>query len=619
MITHRTAAVHPCHRRDLCGCCCCSRRIRTSCGGVETIRWWSCAKWWWWWLLLLLLLLELGSGTRQSSGSSNGVWAFDSSPTMTPGGWRTRRRPCHFPLQPPQQSSSWQPLQPFLTSSLLLVHNQNNNDNNNDKDNDDITNNNNNSQRNARLLMASAPTTTTTNTTTPSSLMILSSLLVLMVATLGVVVSAADAADAAITVTSTTSTTAAAVVVAATTTTSVQQESFSGFIAGFLLTFAKTVVRYPLDTATVRLQVAVPNIATRTGNSSNDSNSSNDNHSDHSNSSSNDSNHNEPYYSIWQPARLLENCYRGFALSFLSTIPAGAFYFAVKDAVTHVLSQPVAITTTTILGGGGGQAWPLSGSLPPLLVTMIAVALAQVPYWIIRNPSEVVKTRQQAELDGFDATVPVLQAYQRLYANEGWQGFYTGYWENVIYSYPSDVIKFTCYGYWVTAFAHAMNHDGGGGGGTTSMAPTPLQGAIVGALVTVLAQYSTTPLDVVRNRLMTTTTTTFGTTNEPHQHHHGARPRPEEKRHPHHHSLVSMNAATGTMESSTSSSSPPSIALYAQALVQLAQQEGLKGLFAGGWPTILKSLIIGAIQFATYEQTKLMMLASTTSATPSHL
>jgi len=373
-----------------------------------------------------------------------------------------------------------------------------------------------------------------------------------------------------------------------TAATSVQQESLSGFIAGFLLTFAKTLVRYPLDTATVRLQVAA----------------------------NNNDNDDEPYYSIWQPARLLENCYRGFALSFLSTIPAGAFYFAVKDAVTHVLSQPFSVVdwlpSSTRTGG------LISLSLPSLLVTMIAVALAQLPYWIIRNPSEVVKTRQQAELDGFDATVPVLQAYQRLYATEGWKGFYTGYWENVIYSYPSDVIKFTCYGYWVTAFAHAMSTTSDVGG--AAIAPTPVQGAMVGALVTVLAQYSTTPLDVVRNRLMTTTQPTkrtFGTKEEQQYYNQGARQRQEKERHhhdPHHHSLVSMNAAARTMESSSKSSMsspPPSIALYAQALVQLAQQEGLKGLFAGGWPTIIKSLIIGAIQFATYEQTKLMMLATT--------
>ena len=38
---------------------------------------------------------------------------------------------------------------------------------------------------------------------------------------------------------------------------------------------------------------------------------------------------------------------------------------------------------------------------PAWLRTALAVAVAQVPYWLVRNPSEVVKTRQQAGRPGY--------------------------------------------------------------------------------------------------------------------------------------------------------------------------------------------------------------------------
>lgn len=41
-----------------------------------------------------------------------------------------------------------------------------------------------------------------------------------------------------------------------------------------------------------------------------------------------------------------------------------------------------------------------------------------------------------------------------------------------------------------------------------------------------------------------------------------------------------------------------------QNLNEIAFNEGLSGLFAGASPRIGKSLLSGAIQFATYEETK---------------
>ena len=179
--------------------------------------------------------------------------------------------------------------------------------------------------------------------------------------------------------------------------------------------------------------------------------------------------------------------------------------------------------------------------------TSIAVAAAQCPYWIVRNPSEVVKTRQQANVDGYGEGTSTLDAFKMVYEEgkekngTGIDAFYSGYWQNILYAYPADVIKFVCY-------------DGITRGKKNL---PPLEGAVAGAASTAIAQLVTTPLDVVRNRVMA-----------------GEEP-----------------------ENEKSSS-------YIDSLVKLAQEEGVEGLFAGAGPRVGKAILSGAIQFATYEETK---------------
>jgi len=268
------------------------------------------------------------------------------------------------------------------------------------------------------------------------------------------------------------------------------QESISGFIAGGSLTLTKTFVKYPLDTATVRLQMP------------------------------------ETDYSIQDPLRLFQGSYRGVVAPLLWNVPGGAVFFAVKDATKSALRD---------------------SGLPRWATTSLAVAAAQCPYWLVRNPSEVVKTRQQAGVDGYGEGTSTWDAFRMVYdegkANNGTgiDEFYSGYWENILYAYPADVIKFVCYD---TITQGKKNLP-------------PLEGAVAGAASTAVAQLLTTPLDVVRNRVM-------------------AGEGPESKK-------------------STT---------YIGSLVNLAEEEGIAGLFAGASPRVGKAILSGAIQFATYEETK---------------
>ena len=273
------------------------------------------------------------------------------------------------------------------------------------------------------------------------------------------------------------------------------QESISGFVAGGSLTITKTFVKYPLDTATVRLQMPGTD------------------------------------YSIRDPLRLFDGGYRGVLAPLLWNVPGGAVFFAVKDATKSALRE---------------------SGLPRWATTSLAVAAAQCPYWLVRNPSEVVKTRQQAGVDGYGEGVSTWDAFRSVYeegkANNGtgFDEFYSGYWENILYAYPADVIKFVCYD---TITQGKKNLP-------------PLDGAVAGAVSTAVAQLLTTPLDVVRNRVMA-----------------GEEPSTEKS---------------------------PS---YIGSLVNLAQEEGVAGLFAGASPRVGKAILSGAIQFATYEETKQILNA----------
>jgi solute carrier family 25 S-adenosylmethionine transporter 26 len=211
----------------------------------------------------------------------------------------------------------------------------------------------------------------------------------------------------------------------------------------------------------------------------------------------------------------------------------------------------------------------------PILETSLAVGLAQLPYWLVRNPSEVVKTRQQAGIEGFGDGVTALQAYDRVRrdarsrsegkgsgARSEWsdelRAFYVGYWENILYAYPADLVKFVCYDALTTGRRNL----------------SPADGAWAGAVSTALAQLVTTPLDVVRNRVMCV----------------GPQPQQDDS------------------GSSSSAPSPSSAASYVSSLSRLAKEEGLTGLFAGAAPRVAKAFLSGAIQFATYEETKAAVL-----------
>lgn len=165
-------------------------------------------------------------------------------------------------------------------------------------------------------------------------------------------------------------------------------------------------------------------------------------------------------------------------------------------------------------------------------------------------------------MEGYGEDVTALEAFQKVRqgnnsnnTTNGVGDLYVGYWENVCYTYPADVLKFVAY----ERFS----------GGRKNLPPA--EGALYGAAATAVAQFATTPLDVVRNRVMARTPAS------------------------------STSSDTGDDQSGERKIPAPS---YLESLTKIAKEEGVKGLFAGVSPRVGKAILSGAIQFATYEETK---------------
>lgn len=266
------------------------------------------------------------------------------------------------------------------------------------------------------------------------------------------------------------------------------QEFISGLAGGAASRASKELLLHPIDTWKTRLQYAKGDVP---------------------------------------PAELFKDLYDGVWPALLVGTPAGAAFFATKD----------------VLKGLAKATW---GNEYRELTTIGAVFLANLPYWAIRNPAEVLKTQQQT--GQVDSTA---QGVRDAVRAEGVGGLYRGYASNVAYAFPTDAIKFVVYEALQKSFSRKLN---------------PLESSALGSVASSVAQLLSTPLDVVRTRIMTTTTT-----------------------------------KTGEEEDDDDNEAPASVLATARAI---AQEEGVGKLFSGLTPRLTRAFLSGAIQFGSYELTK---------------
>ena len=122
---------------------------------------------------------------------------------------------------------------------------------------------------------------------------------------------------------------------------------------------------------------------------------------------------------------------------------------------------------------------------------MIAASIGEIAACSIRVPAEVIKQRAQASQ--FDSSLAVLKSILRNTSREGvWLGLYRGWGSTILREIPFTIIQFPLYEYLKSVWAQKTN----------SSKVSLSEGAVCGMIAGGTAAAITTPLDVIKTRLM---------------------------------------------------------------------------------------------------------------------
>lgn len=267
-----------------------------------------------------------------------------------------------------------------------------------------------------------------------------------------------------------------------------------GLLAGAVAGTAVDVVLFPLDTFKTRLQAAGTAAVAR--------------------------------------AQLLRGLYAGIAPAVIASAPAAAAFFGTYDALKRVLAD-------TIPDGHGRYA-PVAH--------MLAAAGGDVASSTVRAPFEVVKQRLQAGMHASSG-----DAIRSVWRTSGFRGFYAGYGSLVLRELPFDALQFPLYEALKSRWSARRAASGHPDGGRLQTWQTSACGSAAGAVSAAV----TTPLDVVKTRMMTQAAGTV-----PYK---------------------------GVMD----------------GLSRIAREEGVAALTAGMVPRVVWIALGGAIFFGGYELTKM--------------
>lgn len=168
--------------------------------------------------------------------------------------------------------------------------------------------------------------------------------------------------------------------------------------------------------------------------------------------------------------------YKGLSAAASGSAPGAALFFLTYESAKPLLHRHV-------LGRGESHSMDASP-----LTHMVAASVAEVAACLIRVPTEVVKQRMQT--GGYDK---LSVAVRDIRGKFGVRGFYAGYGTTVAREIPFSFIQFPIWERLKLICAERVN-----GGGDV----LPWQGAVCGSLSGAFAAAVTTPLDVIKTRLM---------------------------------------------------------------------------------------------------------------------
>lgn len=246
--------------------------------------------------------------------------------------------------------------------------------------------------------------------------------------------------------------------------------------------------------------------------------------------------------------------YRGLLSAMAGSFPAAAtFWFtyeAAKDVLEPLAPTPALLPAAHVLSASVGAC----ARLPACGQCALAHALphpcaAEVATCIVRNPFEVVKQQMQAGQHASTAA-----ALRKLWRQGGLASFYVGYGTLLAREIPFDALQFALYEWLKRSWAARK-----GPHAPLTLTDNMVVGCVSGGATAVL----TTPLDVVKTRLMT--------------------------------------QAAGA---------PDAYRGMVHGLQRICAEEGAARLFAGAVPRMLWISLGGAIFFGTFEEARRRLSSS---------
>ncbi|KAI1381404.1 mitochondrial carrier [Hypoxylon crocopeplum] len=209
------------------------------------------------------------------------------------------------------------------------------------------------------------------------------------------------------------------------------------------------------------------------------------------------------------PSGGFRGIYRGIGSAVVGSAPGAAFFFCTYEGVKGYLSSqrerslfgagvgqdPIHGEATRSIGGGGG--WEKAAE------HMLAASLGEVAACAVRVPTEVVKQRAQAGLHGGSSAAAlgaILARYKTVGVTGVWRELYRGWGITVMREVPFTVIQFPL---WEALKGWGRRRKAGGVGGSSSAVEVSAgESAIYGSMSGAVAAGITTPLDVLKTRVM---------------------------------------------------------------------------------------------------------------------
>jgi solute carrier family 25 S-adenosylmethionine transporter 26 len=181
----------------------------------------------------------------------------------------------------------------------------------------------------------------------------------------------------------------------------------------------------------------------------------------------------------------LKGCYRGVGANIIGSAPGAALFFVTYDYTKAFLSARRRAKEIT---EGGPRDWEAP------IEHMIAASLGEVAACAVRVPTEVVKTRTQAgqHPTSLSALQAILAQRKTIGVSGVWGQMYRGWSVTIMREVPFTVIQFPL---WEAMKEYRRRKSG-------REEINALESGILGSVAGAVAAGFTTPLDVLKTRMM---------------------------------------------------------------------------------------------------------------------